>query len=421
MVLQLGSLKIVDEDRRIFEGLATVEMVDNDRDILPFDEMVEFMDAFMDRGGVFTDEHTDKIVGKVLEYWKTEVEVTPELMKNAGEHNPRARQILQQYQGMTLPAIAVRGQVFSHFAYDNDVWDKIKDQSRPDAIRGMSFTTRVAPVRYDMEHKGIVHTVRAIFSLALTKVPKVALALLTSVNELAQSEEEKATIKDAIESEYRCSACGHDMRQTETLNKPEKEEENMSESDKNEKPAEPVQDEKQAEPTPSQPGASEERSEAPSAASIDALSSEMAGMKTRLAVIEERIAPAQPVEPEAQADGTPDPQADEKPAEEPAGEPKDEEQGDQKPEAPSDEKPAEESPAPVEDKKESEDKDEEPKPEDKDKEQSDTPATRLIESDARGTKEIRQSGDTTPVISAYAVATGEQQVSYAELREVSHR
>ena len=618
--MQLENLHIVDEERRIFEGTATIEMPDNTGIIVPIDEVESFMDKYLARGGTLSLEHTNQHVGKVLEYWRTEILVTPELVARAIEVNPKVGALVRRFEGQTLPAIGVRAQLFHDYAFEDDIWDRIKNQTRPDALRGLSFGGRSAPVSYDEERKGIVHTVRAAWEFALCQVPRVALALLSGVNEIAQAED-KELVKDAIAHGQACHACGTslnqkeeplmteedikqgktyitnpaeapkganvqrgarggyyyedkggdsggsgnkessvtrehrqkaaqfiselkemgstkeiseaiqklnpekaahlaqvakdagdvmakqinttkseelqaklqktlrvfrhisstaskvasskggdgaskpvrfkksklykedvhgdepqyhvfyadgtkskqfgdvasarkfraqleeaDTKQTETLNKTKKEEVSMNQSDEEQKA--PATEEKESEleliddeetEDTEEVEASEERSESPQSATVDALAAEVAELKTRLATLEERAAPAAPVAQEGAApvgeDGAPLELV------------KDTEQAVDE-EAPA-EAPAEEGDAPAQDSEEpaSEEPPFEKKDEDEETKQSTTPKTRLIESEARGEGEITQAlAMEQPKFDPVAIATGNQQVSYQELR-----
>jgi len=59
----------VKESDRIFEGWGSIEMVDRDGDFIPIDAISQVMDTYMKRGGVITDSHSSRIVGKMLD-WK---------------------------------------------------------------------------------------------------------------------------------------------------------------------------------------------------------------------------------------------------------------------------------------------------------------------------------------------------------------
>lgn len=435
--MQLENLHIVDEDRRIFEGIATIEMADNTGIIVPIDEVEAYMDRYLSRGGTLSLEHTNQHVGKVLEYWRSEILITPELISRAVSVNPKIGHLVRQYEGKTLPAIEVRAQIFKDYPFENEVWERIRDPLHPQPLRGLSFGGRSAPVSYDEERKGIVHTVRAAWEFAVCGVPRVALALLTGVNELAQSDNERELLQSALVSEQTCSHCGgkvgetkqdnamsttttgannpvygkkpidQEMRSTETLNKPKNEGDSMPKPDETDSkdtlPEEKVEEVTESQDLTAEPGPSEERSEAPQSATVDALAAEIAEIKSRMAALEERLAPAAPAALEVAAD----PAAPVAPLEEAAPEEKAAE------DALAEEAPAEGAEAPADEEKpapfEKKDEDEETK--------QATPKTRSIESDARGELEIKQALQSpAPKYDAAAIARGEKQVSFVELR-----
>jgi len=58
----------VKESDRIFEGWGSIEMVDRDGDFIPIDAISQVMETYMKRGGVITDSHSSRIVGKMLDW-----------------------------------------------------------------------------------------------------------------------------------------------------------------------------------------------------------------------------------------------------------------------------------------------------------------------------------------------------------------
>lgn len=401
MALHLERLNIVDEDRRIFEGLLSPEMRDNASVVVPTREVKRFMDRFLSRGGTLSEEHTNRHVGRVLEYWDTEIEVTEELAKQAIEANPKNPTVaatVKQYVGKTIPALGVRAQIFKDYPYEDEVWARIKDQSRPDSIKGLSFGGRSAPVAYDEEHKGIVHNLMAMWEVAITTAPRVALGLLTGVNEIAQSEVNTMSDEERSKSE-----------DADTLKNRKEEEQSVTEEETSTKEFEQtelVSEDK-----------SESRSESPQAASIDALAAELAGMKNRMARLEELLSqsPAVPSEQppvvSEEAQGEEAPGADAQVAE---SEQADSRAEDDKPEEAPEKGPDEEK-AP----EKSDSAEEEPAKEKKDEEvaQSDARKTRKIHSEARPDYEIQQS--LTAGARAYNpvdIAMGRVNPSYSQLR-----
>ena len=59
---------IKDDNERIFQFWATVEITDNDGELIPLDVILPQMDAFMERGGNINLNHTNWTVGKLEDY-----------------------------------------------------------------------------------------------------------------------------------------------------------------------------------------------------------------------------------------------------------------------------------------------------------------------------------------------------------------
>jgi len=53
---------------RIFEGWGSVEVIDRQGDLLPIDAMKEIMPIIMKRGGPLIDSHSNRVIGKLLDY-----------------------------------------------------------------------------------------------------------------------------------------------------------------------------------------------------------------------------------------------------------------------------------------------------------------------------------------------------------------
>ena len=62
------------EDDRFFEGLLTVEMKDKQGEITIVEELYKVLPIWMDRGAPITDTHSNRVVGKGINYAKTEAQ-----------------------------------------------------------------------------------------------------------------------------------------------------------------------------------------------------------------------------------------------------------------------------------------------------------------------------------------------------------
>ena len=69
--------KIIDDDRRIFEAIASAEIVDTQGDLIPIDHIMKSMPDFVMRGAPITFRHSNLVVGKILSYQKVDYNGVP--------------------------------------------------------------------------------------------------------------------------------------------------------------------------------------------------------------------------------------------------------------------------------------------------------------------------------------------------------
>jgi len=93
-------MEVIDHQKRIFEGYASVEVKDKDGDTFPISDVLGYMIDYADIGGVLHDSHTYKVVGKMLNWEETE--------KNG------------------VPAVRITGKIYDNLPLHNQIWDKIK-------------------------------------------------------------------------------------------------------------------------------------------------------------------------------------------------------------------------------------------------------------------------------------------------------
>ncbi len=99
----LTDLVVHDDNDRLIQGYASVEVVDRQGDIVPVEAMEKAMLKYMERGGNLLYAHLNKPVGKVLQ-WHIE------------EH--------PQYK---VPAVKITAMIFKDYQLENEVWKYIKD------------------------------------------------------------------------------------------------------------------------------------------------------------------------------------------------------------------------------------------------------------------------------------------------------
>ncbi len=113
---QIDSLEIFNEEDRIFKSWGTVEVRDKEGQMIPMEEIKKIMPTLMDRGGIITDRHSNRVVAKILNYEYLQKE-TKEGLKDG---------------------IYITGKVFKDYQIDDMVWEGIKKG----IYKGLSFGGR---------------------------------------------------------------------------------------------------------------------------------------------------------------------------------------------------------------------------------------------------------------------------------------
>lgn len=439
MSAELNQITVVDKDARIFEAIGVVEMSDNRGALIKPEEVKKHIDTYMRRSGVLHENHSNRSIGKILDWWETVVVVTDDLINQAIEANPNnseVKRILERYRGQELPAIGVRAQIHKDYEYDTGVWQKILNKE----YAGISLGSRTKDFRYDPSHKATEKILTALWEFSVVPAGAVALSLMTGINNYAQSDDPE--LQEFLSD--RCHACGHESKQgdspmtsntqgvqNETYEKEVEEQQGADkllqvmiaqgidetkakaiiaeaypadedgsapavepeESQQTDTPESDAQsgssentEEDDAKDHPSEntemkkeqetKQADEAPEEAPAAADNDELVSRISALEERLAAVEESLSP-------------------------------DESEGEESVQEDEEDKPAEESA----DKKESSDEAEEKPSDEEESKQADTVK---VQSEARGESESKQG--SSGGIDAAAVGRGEQNVSFSQAR-----
>ncbi len=159
-----------DSGERFFEGLLTVEMIDKQGEVTMVDSLYKCLPIWMDRGGAISDTHSNRIVGKGINYSKT---------------------TLTDKEGNTLPALKIIGKIFNHTQLDNEIWQKIKSGEYKGLSFGGATTSDAEPVQ--QSDGSIAFHLKDIemYEIAVCEDPAVPFALITATNEVAKSMVEK--------------------------------------------------------------------------------------------------------------------------------------------------------------------------------------------------------------------------------------
>ena len=108
------SLEPINSEERFFEGILTVQMRDKQNEITVTDELMKVLPVWMDRGAPITDTHTNRVVGKGINFARLEI---------------------KDEEGTEIPAIKITGKIHKNYELDDEIWDKIKSGE----YKGLSF------------------------------------------------------------------------------------------------------------------------------------------------------------------------------------------------------------------------------------------------------------------------------------------
>jgi hypothetical protein len=161
------SMTVLDstDENRFFEGYLTVEMKDKQGEITVVDELYKVLPIWIDRGAPITDTHSNRVIGKGINFAKTTVEDG----------------------GVTYPAIKITGKIHKNYELDTDIWEKIKSGE----YKGLSFggATKANRVPKVMKDGDIAYALTDLehYEVAVCKDPAVPLALITEFNSVAKA------------------------------------------------------------------------------------------------------------------------------------------------------------------------------------------------------------------------------------------
>ena len=166
LTTSLKSMESINSDERYFEGLLTVQMKDKQGEVTIVDELYKVLPIWMDRGAPISDTHSNRIIGKGINYSKT-------VVKN--EH------------GEDLPAIKITGKIYKNYELDNVIWDKIKNKE----YKGLSFggATRSNRTPMKMKDGSMAYALSNLehYEVAVCKDPAVPMAIITDYNPIAKA------------------------------------------------------------------------------------------------------------------------------------------------------------------------------------------------------------------------------------------
>ena len=159
-------LKTVDSNRRLFEGVLTVEMKDRQGEITVRDELLKVLPIWIARGGPITDTHSNRVVGQGINFGST---------------------CITDSDGKSYPAITITGEIFKDYELDNEIWGAIKSGK----YKGLSFGGATKSARTPIMQKdgSMAYSLKDLeqYEVAVCEEPAVPLALITQHNEVAKA------------------------------------------------------------------------------------------------------------------------------------------------------------------------------------------------------------------------------------------
>ena len=159
-------MEAVHGDERFFEGYLTVQIKDKQGEITVVDELYKVLPVWMDRGAPISDTHSNRIIGKGINYSKT---------------------TYKDKDGEEYPAIKITGKIHKDYELDNEIWKKIKSGEYKGLSFGGATKSDRDPVR--MKDGSIAYSLKDLehYEVAVCADPAVPLALITDYNPVAKS------------------------------------------------------------------------------------------------------------------------------------------------------------------------------------------------------------------------------------------
>ena len=181
------SLQPIAGNDRFFEGYLTVEVKDKQGEVTIVDELIKVLPIWMDRGAPITDTHSNRVIGKGINYQKT---------------------IYKAVDGKEYPAIKIIGKIHSNYELDNEIWKRITTGD----YKGLSFggATKSARTPFRMKDGTIAYSLKDLehYEVAVCRDPAVPLALITDFNHIAKAMTDNYTTHSEGKMLIRCSNFG---------------------------------------------------------------------------------------------------------------------------------------------------------------------------------------------------------------------
>ena len=171
------------DQRRIFKGHITAEIIDRQQEFIFVKEVMKIMEAFMEVNPVISDYHSNRMVGKVLSYEQSE------------------------YKGVAT--VLITGEVYKKDGitlYDK-IWDKVVKGEYSGLSMGGASKER-EPIQKDGKMALELRKLE-LYEIALCDTPANPFAVVESVNKFAKANGIERMVKDFNGREQiRCTSLG---------------------------------------------------------------------------------------------------------------------------------------------------------------------------------------------------------------------
>lgn len=163
-VPQFPEVELLNEEQRIFRCWGSVEVRDLEGDLIPMSEFKKIMPVIIKRGGVIMDSHSNRQIGKILNY---------EFKEKEGVGN-----------GVLLTC-----EIFKDYELDNERWDGIKKNQ----FQGLSFGGRNKTIEVKFEQGEMTKVLKELEGYEFSLVERTGNqeAEMESINYFAKAKPEE--------------------------------------------------------------------------------------------------------------------------------------------------------------------------------------------------------------------------------------
>lgn len=160
---QFPTMELANEEDRIYRGYGSVEIKDSHGDMLPISQFMKVMPTIMDRGGIILDSHSNRPIGKILNY---------QIMEHPEEQQPGILLTVKNYKGTN---------------FDDLVWNKIKSGEYTGfSFGGMSINKPTLKFEEGMDVTKVINEFEG-FEFSAVGTPANKASIFTEINYLAKS------------------------------------------------------------------------------------------------------------------------------------------------------------------------------------------------------------------------------------------